>query len=345
MRFRLRHTIAAFSFIVVSISFVAAAVRYDFDGDRKTDPTVIWFSPGGPMYWYSIRSTGGTSVTHWGFDIFGDGISDWAANADYDGDGKTDLAIWREPISNPQPPFGEQAVFYILYSATGTYAAIPWGRSRNPNYSDFPHRGDYDGDGREDIAITRQMHNDFDNKKYFYILQSRDGYKIKQFGISGDSNVAGDYDGDGRTDYAVARANSQNRYDYYIERSSDGSLVTRTFGNSLSDFAIRNADFDGDGKTDITVWGGNNQGGGGGGWSWIRSSDGGIESARWGFNQLVDTPAIGDYDGDGKTDLAIYRGNPLGACDQPNYFWIRGSATGVQVIQWGSCHGHPGYDQ
>lgn len=336
-------TIAPSSVVGLLINLSVAAVRYDFDGDGKTDPTVIRFLPDGPMYWYTAKSTGGTSVTQWGFDIFGDGVSDWAANADYDGDGKTDLAVWREPISQPQPAFGEQAFFYILYSATGTYAAIPWGRSRNSNYQDFPYRGDYDGDGKEDVAIARQT-NGTVTKNYYYILQSRDGYRVKQFGNSGDYNVPGDYDGDGKTDFAVARVNSQNRYDYYIERSSDGSWQTATFGNRFSDFVIRNADFDGDGKTDITVWGGNNQGGGSGMWSWIRSSDGAAESIRWGYNQLVDTPALGDYDGDGKTDLAIYRVNTFGACDQPNYFWIRGSKMGVQTIQWGSCHGHPSYN-
>lgn len=156
--------------------------------------------------------------------------------------------------------------------------------------------------------------------------------------------VAGDYDGDGKTDFAVARANSQNRWDFYIERSSDGNWQVKTLGSMLSDYVIRNADFDGDGKTDVAVWSGNSQGGGNGFFSWIRSSDGVRESVKWGYNELLDTPALGDYDGDGKTDLAIYRISVPRACDQPSYFWIRGSAMGTKIIRWGSCHGYPSYN-
>lgn len=332
-------------FLLITFHQSPASTRYDFDGDGKTDPTVIF--PVAQINWYSQKSTGGVSIVSWGYSPLDGSYSDWSAAADYDGDGKTDIAVWREATPQPGFPFGQQAYFYILYSGTGTYTVVPWGRSRNDNYADFPVKGDFDGDGTDDVAISRQIVTG-GNQRYYYVLQSRDGTRIEQFGISGDNSVIADYDGDGKADLAVARPTCfvefTCQYDFIIRRSSDLTLQVRRFGYVRPDYVMPNGDFDGDGKADIAVWGGNSQGGGNGVWSWIRSSDNVTESVRWGFNEFTDGTAQGDYDGDGRTDLAIYRRNTFGDCNIPSYFWIRGSTMGTQVIQWGTCHTHPGYN-
>jgi hypothetical protein len=340
--------------ILLIVSFFAcpltAKVRYDFDGDGKTDPTLIGFDNlYTQMFWHTLGSTSGYSVTAWGSaDIVNSSFSDWAAAADYDGDGKTDVAVWREPNPQPRPPQGDQAYFYILYSSTNTYAVLPWGRSRNNSYEDFPIRGDFDGDGREDVAIVRQLVGG-QSGNYFYIQQSRDGLRIERFGNTGDALLQGDFDGDGKTDVGVARPQCLGagcQFDYYIKRSSDGNWLVKTFGFYSSDYPLSNVDFDGDGKSDIAIWSGKYTEGaaGNGRWTWIRSSDGAFESVKWGFNEVADAAAPGDYDGDGKTDLAVYRRNTFSICNVPSYFWIRGSTMGVKVIQFGSCHDHPFYN-
>jgi hypothetical protein len=65
----------------------------------------------------------------------------WGYNrkVNFDGDGKTDIAVWRR----------DTGVWYILPSSTpGSYKAVYWGLS-----SDIPVPEDYDGDGKSDIAV------------------------------------------------------------------------------------------------------------------------------------------------------------------------------------------------
>ena len=93
----------------------------DFDGDGKTDPAVARNTgggAGGQETWF-IQNSGGapaTSTTPWGIS------SDRFLPEDYDGDNKTDIAVWR-----PGPPFG--AYFYILQSSTGTLRIDQFGQT------------------------------------------------------------------------------------------------------------------------------------------------------------------------------------------------------------------------
>ena len=71
---------------------------------------------------------------------------------DYDGDGKTDLAVWR-------PSDGS---WHITNSSTSTTRTALWGRK-----GDIPVPGDYDGDGKTDLAVWRPSEGNW------YITSSR----------------------------------------------------------------------------------------------------------------------------------------------------------------------------
>jgi hypothetical protein len=305
--------------IIIFLIFLAcqsalAKAVLDFDGDGKTDPTVVR-SENGKLVWYSLRSRDGFFAIQWGQNILG--MEDRFVPEDYDGDGKWDVAIWRRHITEEG-----QSYFYIYYSQTNTYAVIPWGLRGDQEISQ-----DYDGDGKADIAVFREADG------VWYIQQSRDGFRAERWGRGGDEPIRGDYDGDGKADLAVVRRdNSTPRADmtFYIKRSSDGNWIVERFGYQQADFATP-GDYDGDGKTDIAVWRGRSEYGNGV-WHWHRSSDGKYDQIKWGLTSPPDYPVQGDYDGDGKTDVAVYRsGRP-----PQSFFFINGSKNGFMAMPWGS---------
>lgn len=191
-----------------------ASVRYDFDGDGISDPVI--FRPSTGTWWYGASSAGGSPRA----DRFGI-ATDRLAAADYDGDGRTDTAVYRD---------GE----WHIYDATRGYAVHRFGFA-----TDIPQPGDYDGDGRADMAVYRPSDG------YWHVLGSRDGYIQIRFGISTDMPVAADYDGDGRMDVAVYRSGT-----WYILGSTRG-FVAHQFGIG-GDKPIA-ADYDGDGQVDLAV--------------------------------------------------------------------------------------------
>lgn len=278
----------------------------DFDNDRRTDYTVIQNVNGG-MFWQILRSTAGYSAVQ-----FGSFAADVPVPADYDGDGQTDIAVWRGGAAN------EAAYFFVLKSATNTFQVAQWGTT-----GDAPLiTQDFDNDRRADFAVTRLVNNEL----YWYVIKSGGGFIAQQFGFAGDKPLRGDFDGDGRADLAVYRpANLFPANTFFVLKSSDNSFLSQAFGNSTIDRAV-SGDFDGDLKTDIAVWRATN-----GYWYWLDSNGGQFRAAQWGASG--DTPTPGDYDADGKTDLAVWRPNE--APNQSGIFYVIGSTNNFSAVAWG----------
>lgn len=192
---------------------------------------------------------------------------------DFDGDGKTDLSVYR-------PDGGS---WFRLNTTNNTYYQQLFGL---PTDRIVP--GDYDGDSKTDIAVFRPTEG------IWYILNSRTGFSAIKFGVSEDKPLSADFDGDGKDDLAVFRPSTGS---WYILRSTLG-FTAINFGSSDDVPVI--ADFDGDCQADIAVFRPSI-----GAWYWLQSSDGSFRAVQFGANG--DIPVAGDYDGDGKTDLSVFR--------------------------------------
>ena len=275
----------------------------DFDGDGRTDFSVLRFpaGPPSPITYYNLRSTdGGIADGPWG-----DATTDFPVPGDYDGDGKDDLALYRNGATA-----GADSLYLIVYSATNTFQFVRWGVM-----GDQACARDFDGDGITDMAVFRRGTLATD-PTFWYIRQSASGFvqRSVQWGITGDAvgftngdtPVPGDYDGDGKVDIAVYRFGAVAAPDnsFIVLRSSDGAAQFQQWGNFNSDY-IAPGDFDGDGKTDFCavrtgatstvpmVW------------QILRSSDGAQFYRTFGISS--DRVTQGDYDGDGRTDISVFR--------------------------------------
>lgn len=193
--------------------------------------------------------------------------------ADFDDDGRTDIAIWR-------PSVGE---WWVNRSLSTSTFAVQFGAS-----TDLITPGDYTGDGKADIAVFRPSNGNW------FILRSEDSSFFSfPFGTTGDIPAPADFDADGKTDPVVFRPSTGT---WFIQRSTAGTLI-QNFGG-VGDRPTT-GDFDGDGVADLAIY---RQALGQ--W-WLSRSTAGV--IVYGFGSATDKPVQGDYTGDGKTDVAFWR--------------------------------------
>lgn len=302
---------------------LGAARPLDYDGDGRTDLSVLRFPnvtpPGSaPITYWNRLSSGGSQVLS-----FGDANQDFPVPGDYDGDGKDDLALYRN-----NAVAGAQSVFFILRSSDNTAFAISFGAG-----GDQAVNRDFDGDGKTDLAVFRRT--TAGGQAFWWIRQSTTGTdRVVQFGLTGtasnngDTPVPADYDGDGKFDIAVYRFGGLSPNNTFIVlRSSNLSVQYQPWGNFTTDY-IAPGDYDGDGKADFTAVRASNPMA----WWILQSSSGTSRVVSWG-NGNTDVPTQGDYDGDARTDVAV---NRFSGDSAPAHFWIINSLTlSTTQIQWG----------
>jgi hypothetical protein len=262
----------------------------DFDGDGMSD-MAVWRPSNG--VWHVQRSGDNSyNALQFGGAAFGDVV----VPGNYDGDKKTDYAVYRS------------GVWYIWQSSNGQVKTAQFGLA-----GDKPLAGDYDGDGKTDLAVWRP------STGVWYIWRSSDGgYDFRQFGLNGDTPLAGDYDGDGKADICIWRPSTGV---WYVQQSSDGGYRSYQFG--INGDVPLVGDFDGDKMADYTIFRPST-----GVWYVNLSSNGDFKILQWGIG--TDIPVPGDFDRDGKTDFGVFRPS------EGNWYVFKSSTNSYVVQHFGA---------
>lgn len=253
------------------------------------------------------------------------------ANVDFDGDGRSDWVVTRAADLINVSQISWHVSFNDAAGAKNFQQVTPFGLS-----SDVRVPEDYDGDGKDDIAVWRGNGPNPD-LAYFFILQSSNNtLRIEQFGrIGDDPRVVADYDGDNRADPAVYRKNA-NGQNFFFYRSSvaNNNFTSVPFGSGEDD-RPNIGDYDGDGKADFVVH--IDAGGGNGQFVILLNGGNTLEYVNWG--RASDFLVPGDFDGDGRSDFAVVRIDEIpNVADDPYRWYILerdGGGTGAAGIEWG----------
>lgn len=325
------------------------ALNGDFNHDGLTDVALIG---GDPAWWHTMpvafaNGDGSFRVTN--SDI-GRDFAAWAATpnvsvlaGDFDADGRTDVALiggdpawWHTmPVAFSNGD-GSFRITNADVSAFAQWAAVP-------NVKRLV--GDFDGDRRADVALIGGDPNwwvtmpvAFSNGDgTFRATNQPVGDFAAWAAVPNVQAITGDFNNDHRTDLALIGGDPNWWHTMPVAFSAgDGSftITNADVGPFAAWAATPNAkvlggDYNGDGRTDVALTGG--------GWTTLpvafSNGNGGFNITNAGVGDFAKWAAVpnakaltGDFDGDGRTDVALTGGDPNWWTTMPVAF-SRGDGT------------------
>jgi hypothetical protein len=299
---------------------------YDFTGDGRTDWTTFRLggTTGAPLRWRVVGNPAsavpnGAFIREFDYGLTGD----FLVPADYVGDRKTEMAVWRSGI------------YYLAQFPTGAGGitldrAVQWGQS-----GDDPRSvGDYDGDGKIDYTVRR---GDFVNNTvtWFIMSSTTNTMRAVRFGAAANgflpqSFPGADFTGDGRDELIIVTGafTFGGPITYIIGDAVTGAgIATIPWGDAGADYAVAPADYTGDGRADLVAWRGRTGTAADAGVWYIRNTATGTATGtRFGIGGGDDLAVRGDYDGDGRHDIGVYRRSN-------QTFYVLSSSNGSLLFQ------------
>jgi ligand-binding sensor domain-containing protein len=289
----------------------------DLDGDGKADLAVTNNGSNTVSVFRNTSSSGSITPASFAAKVdFATGTAPYfVAIGDLDGDGKADLAV-ANVTNNTISVYRNTSTSGSITTANFS-SKVDFTTGANPRSVAL---GDLDGDGKADMAVANYSDNTLSVFRNTCTSGSitTTSFASKVDFTTGSSPVSiakSDFDADGKADLAVAN-NTSNTVSVYRNTSSSGPITSASFapkvdfttGVSPNSAAI--GDLNGDGKADLATTNFNSNT-----VSVFRntSSSGSISTASFaakvdftiGTGTNPQSLAIGDLDGDGKTDLAV----------------------------------------
>jgi hypothetical protein len=166
--------------------------------------------------------------------------------ADFDGDGIADIVGIGADGMGPLPDF------YLQGQGNFKYAQSTWGDARD--FNGFLTAADFDEDGTQDLLAA---YKDDATQTGGFVILKMPGFTVIQndlaLGHTALQAVAGDFDGDGHQDVVAARYDSNVVRFYRGDGSGTVTFVTEVAlpGGPVSE--IRAFDLDGDGRSDLVA--------------------------------------------------------------------------------------------
>lgn len=266
--------------------------RYDYFGSGRSNYVLVRNTGGGATgaITWTIQDNDGTAAGAQQSFILGT-AADRFVDLDFDGDGKTDGAVWT-------PATGQ-----LLVRRSTRPGESPVAIAFGQNGDDPSHSGDYDGDGVDDFALYR-VGASTGLASHTLVRLSSGGTRDLVTGENGAFPCGGiDYTGDGKADMAIQANSGGGMASFRIFNGSTGALVSTFLFGTPTD-VVQLGNYVGTALGDVTVVKGV-----GGVINWTtRDGQSGVTQAAVPFGaSATDFPLTGDYDGDGLDDYATWR--------------------------------------
>jgi len=298
----------------------------DLNSDGRPDLLVgaSWYSAyKGRLYVYTFNDSQTTGSS-------GERLGSALVSGDFNADGKTDLAVGARAYATNT---GRVYVFYSdnsIPSASSSADATITGEAENNYFGRFLAAGDFNADGKTDLAVGASWYATYTGRAYIFyndgsypILASSADATItgeatnNYFGVS---LAAGDFNADGKTDLVVGAISYsstgrvyvfQNDGSYPADAVSADTIISGEGGQF--GMSIETGDFNADGRVDLAI--GANLYASSAGRVYIFHNDGAYPATADLADATITGEAAGDYFGwhmasgdfnaDGKTDLAV----------------------------------------